>query len=276
MNTEAGDVPTAQDTVENASVGAVRYEIDGRVAHIVLNRPSKMNAIGRSVLGGIREAVFCAESDPAVKVIIVRGEGRAFSAGGDLDEVSALVRDSPEFDRFLDYWHETLILLERCPLPTIAAVHGVAFAGGFEVTQACDFVVMGDETKIGDQHANFGLFPAGGSTQRLPRLVGPRTAKWMLMTGAAIGPATALASGLVNEVVPEADVLARAKVMAAVLAGKSMSASAAIKAAVSIGADLPLRDAIDAERQIALRHMASEDVQTGLAAFRSRATPEFD
>jgi len=236
------------DDVEAASAGTVRFEDNGVFVSIVLNRPDKMNAISRPVLAGIRRAIQAAEQMPAVKSIVIRGEGRAFSAGGDLEEVAALVADSPRFNEFLDYWHESLNLVEDCELPTIAAVHGIAFAGGFELTQVCDFVVLGQQTRIGDQHANLGLFPAGGSTQRLARLVGPRLAKWMLMTGATIAPGEALTAGLVNEVVAEDQVRGRAEEMAASFAAKSRRASAEIKQALALGEGLPARDALRVER----------------------------
>ena len=135
--------------------------------------------------------------------MILRADGACFSAGGDLAEVKALVADPAKFSQFLDHWHATLGLFEQSPLPIIAAVHGLAFAGGLELVEVCDLVVIGDRTRIGDQHAMFGLFPAGGSTQRLPRLVGRRAAAWMLMTGEEITPAQALELGLVNRVVDE-------------------------------------------------------------------------
>jgi enoyl-CoA hydratase/carnithine racemase len=272
---DALSMTDARVEVDAVSAGTVRFEDHYQVVHVVLARPDKMNAINRSVLAGIRRSIAIAQEIGAVKAIIFRGDGRGFSAGGDLAEVAGLVRNSPEFSTFLDYWHESLDLVERCPLPTIAAVHGLAFAGGFELTQVCDFVVIGESTLIGDQHANLGLFPAGGSTQRLPRLVGPRVAKWILMTGAVIDPARALEMGLVNDVVKEDQVLARAEAIALGFAEKSRAASAAIKSAVAIGEGLPVRAAIAAEREIALAHMASDDVQIGLAAFRTRGRPTF-
>jgi enoyl-CoA hydratase len=128
---------------------------------------------------------------------------------------------------------------------------------------------------LGDQHANFGLFPAGGSTQRLSRLVAPRVAKWLLMTGEAIDAATALALGLANRVVDDDDVFDEARRMAETLSRKSRAGNAAIKAAVHVGAGRPLTDAIAAERRLAVDHMASEDARTGFNAFRSRTTPVF-
>jgi enoyl-CoA hydratase/carnithine racemase len=272
--TEIARLPL-QDAVEQSCEGRVDLGIAGSVATLTINRPDKLNAIDSGVLAGILTALSGIEDNPSIRALILRGSGRAFSAGGDLDEVAGLVRDRARFSAFLDYWHESLLTLQNSPLPSIAAVHGFAYAGGFELTQACDFVVMGSGTVLGDQHANFGLFPAGGSTQRLPRLVAPRVAKWMLMSGEAIDAQTALQLGLANRVVDDALIFSEAHDMATTLAAKSRTDNAAIKAAVYLGADRPLAEAIIAERPVALDQMASDDVQTGITAFRSRTDPVF-
>jgi enoyl-CoA hydratase/carnithine racemase len=263
------------DEVKRSCEGRVVLEITSSVATMTINRPNKLNAIDSGVLTGIRTALAGIEDDRSVRALILRGTGRAFSAGGDLDEVSALVADKARFSKFLDYWHESLLLLQDSPVPSIAAVHGFAYAGGLELTQACDFVVLARSAMLGDQHANFGLFPAGGSTQRLPRLVPPRVAKWLLMTGEAIDAPTALALGLANRVVDDDALFDEALCMADTLGRKSRAGNAAIKAAVHVGAGRPLTDAIDAERSLALDHMASDDAQTGFNAFRTRTTPVF-
>jgi enoyl-CoA hydratase/carnithine racemase len=272
--TELAWLPVIQE-VNRSCDGRVCLEITSSVATLTINRPSKLNAIDSGVLTGIRTALSGIEDDQSVRALILRGTGRVFSAGGDLDEVSALVGDKARFSEFLDYWHESLLLLQISPLPSIAAVHGFAYAGGLELTQACDFVVLGRSAVLGDQHANFGLFPAGGSTQRLPRLIAPRVAKWLLMTGEAIDAPTALALGLANRVVDDDDVFDEAQRMAETLGRKSRAGNAAIKAAVHLGADRPLTDAIAAERSLAVDHMASDDAQTGFSAFRSRTAPVF-
>jgi enoyl-CoA hydratase/carnithine racemase len=237
------------DVMRTASNAAVTYTVVGAVAWVMLNRPDRLNAINRDVLRGLAMAVDEVERDLNVKVLVIHGAGRAFSAGGDLDEVSGLVQDQRD---------------------------GFVLAGGFELVQVCDFAVVGSSTTIGDQHANFGLFPAGGSTQRLPRLVPKRVAAWLLMSGEAIAPARALELGLVNVVAPEESVLDEASAMADVLASRSRAASAAIKRAMAVGQAQDIDAATAAERQIALDHMASETVQTGLQAFRTHATPRFD
>jgi enoyl-CoA hydratase/carnithine racemase len=265
----------AIDSVAAVSDGALRLELDGSIAELTISRPERLNAINRAVLRGLRQAVEYIEAEPRIRVAVIGGQGRAFSAGGDLTEVSALVTNSVAFDDFLDEWHATLAAVENLRVPVIAAVHGFALAGGFELVQVCDLVVMGDRSRLGDQHANYGLFPAGGSTQRLPRQMGRRGAAWLLLSGEALEATDAAAAGLVNRVVPEEQVRSAALEMAAVLAERSPSGTAAIKKALRLGAGLDVPAAIRAERPLALAHMASADAQRGFAAFRDRTTPDF-
>jgi enoyl-CoA hydratase/carnithine racemase len=268
-------VQNAVTAVAASSAATLRMFRSGPVAEIVLSRPERLNAINRAVLRGLREAVDYVDSDSRVRVVVMRGEGRAFSAGGDLEEVAGLVHDRRAFSQFLDEWHSTFASIESLRVPVIAAVHGFALAGGFELVQVCDLVVIGDQSRIGDQHANFGLFPAGGSTQRLPRQVNRRTATWLLLSGESLSAESAMSHGLVNRVVPETEVRAAAMEMAGVIAGRSASGTAAIKAALRLGADRDVVSAIAGERQIALNQMASADAQKGFAAFRARTVPNF-
>jgi enoyl-CoA hydratase/carnithine racemase len=254
----------------------VLFRSQGTFAEIILNRPEKLNAIDLDCLTLMEQAVDSAESDDRIRALIVRGEGRAFCAGADLEYLEDKLADPEIFGAFLNVWHRVYGRIAETPLPTIAAVHGVALAGGFELLEACDFAVLADTAKIGDQHASYGLFPGGGGTQRLPRLIGERRAKWLLFTGEWIKPADALAYGLVNVVVPASEVESRCREMATVLANRSPRATASIKRAVRLGAATDLDHALEIERLIAVHHMQSRDAQIGLEAFRSRVEPRFD
>lgn len=244
-------------------------------AHIVLNRPDKLNAIDPPMLRALGEAIAAAEAASTVRAIVLRGSGRTFCAGADLEALTPMLKDRDQYSAFLDAWHSVLAALASCPKPTIAAIHGFALAGGFEIVQACDLVVMADDAQIGDQHANFGLFPAGGSTQRLPRLIGTRRALWLLLSGERIDAAAAERLGLANEVVPADQAIAKASEMAQLLAARSPSNNAAIKHAVAVGADRPLLKALAMERSTVMTQMFSADAQIGIAAFRSRSIPAF-
>ncbi|MFC0529982.1 enoyl-CoA hydratase/isomerase family protein [Phytohabitans kaempferiae] len=253
----------------------VRLDRRGRIAELVLDRPEKLNAIDHETLRHLDEALTAAEADREVRVLIVRGEGRAFCAGADLGAVDDKVGNAGRLADHLEYWNQVFGHLADSPLPSVAAVHGVAFAGGFELMQACDFVVVADDARLGDQHANYGLFPSGGGSQRLPRIIGERRAKWLMCSGATIDPAEALAAGLVNAVRPAAEVLDHARAMAGVLAQRSPVVTARVKRAVRLGMAGSLTGGLEIERLLALEHMTSKDAHIGLAAFASRTTPEF-
>lgn len=253
----------------------VLLERRGAVAELILNRPDKLNAIDGDCLRLFREHLMAVEADEQVRVLIVRANGRAFCAGADLDYLGDWMHDPARFGAFQAEWHSTYDLIAANSKPTIAAVHGLALAGGFELTQVCDFVVLEDDARIGDQHANFALFPGGGSTQRLPRLIGERRAKWLLLSGAWLSPPEALQFGLVNAVVPSGEAASKAREMAELLALKSPLANRNIKESMRLGMQVDLHTALAIERRISLEHMQSQDVQIGLEAFRNRGTPIF-
>jgi enoyl-CoA hydratase/carnithine racemase len=256
-------------------MSVVTREQVGAVAVLTLNRPDKLNAVNRDVLAMLRSHLDDIEGDVSAQVVVIRGEGRAFCAGADLAMVSDLVEDPVAFADFMDDWHLTYNRIATFSLPTIAAIHGVALAGGFELLQVCDLAIATQDARIGDQHANFGLFPGGGSTQRLPRLIGLRKATWMLLSGEWVDGQTAMEWGIVNEAVPSEQLMSRTMAMADLLGKRSPLGSAAIKRAMSIGEGRNVADALILDRSIALEHMSSRDAQIGLEAFASRSEPKF-
>lgn len=259
-----------------AGTEPVYLSVNDRVAEVVLNRPEKLNAIDHATLRALEECVAKVNDDRSVRVMIVRGEGRAFCSGADLTSVSGNVENPDRLAAFMKYWHEVFGRLADSPVPSIAAVHGIAFAGGFELMQACDFAVVADDARIGDQHANYGLFPGGGGSQRLPRIIGERRAKWLILSGETMDPQDALQAGLVNAVCPPDRYLDKAREMAATLAEKSPVGMAGMKQTIRLGlAAGSLESAMEIERVMVVRHMASKDAAVGLAAFASRSVPEF-
>lgn len=185
------------------------YErLDG-VARITLNRPQRTNALSQAMLDDIRAAMDAAEADPEVRAVIVRGAGKAFSSGFDLKEQmerrpSGVADWRPllrkDFDTVMRFWH--------CPKPTIAAVRGPCLAGACELALACDMTIAGEDAFFGEPELKFG---AGIVVMILPWLVGPKIAKEIILTGAdRIGAARAREIGMVNRVVPDAEVDAEA------------------------------------------------------------------
>lgn len=251
-------------------------DIQNGVADLVLNRPAKLNAIDEGMLAALETCIDDAEQDARVRAIVVRGAGKAFCAGADLAAAAERVDDPHRLRAHLDDWNRVFRRLAESSVPSIAAVHGVAVAGGFELMQACDLIVLADDARVGDIHATWGLFPAAGGTQRLPRQLGIRRATWLLLSGEHLDPADALSAGFVNAVVPADDVVAHAHRMAAVLAQRSPAGTAGMKQAIRHGlAAGSLLEGLAIERHFVERHMATKDVRIGIDAFHRRSAPEF-
>jgi enoyl-CoA hydratase/carnithine racemase len=164
-------------------------------------------------------------------------------------------------------WHGVFDRIEALPLPVIAGVHGLALAGGLELLLVADLVVADEGARLGDQHANFGLVAGGGGSQRLPRLVGARRAKELMMLGGWLSAADALAWGLVNRVVPAGTVANAVEEMAGTLAAGSGSANRAF--------DTDLAEGLELERRLVAQHMRSADAAEGLRAFAEKRKPVF-
>lgn len=251
----------------------VLFSTHGPVAHLVLNRAEKLNAIDDETLALLHEYVAAVNLDKDIRCVVVRGEGRAFSAGADLDLVESMAGSPDRFDAFLEQWMHTFEAIESCRVPTVAAVADIAFAGGFELMQVCDFVVLGERARIGDNHAVWGLYPGGGSVQRLPRLIGQRRAKWLLLSGDHISPEDAKAYGLVNEVVAPDTVVARATELAEILASRNPVVTERIKWAMVMGSRTDVATALRVERPITVASLSSPESRAGLEAFRRRTPP---
>ena len=180
----------------------VRLEQENFVATLRLNRPDALNALSPELLEEFSHAVLSVSQDEAVKVLVVRGEGRAFCAGADLLFLESILDDLAQLPPYIQRLNDCFFQLEELPIPTIALVHGFALAGGLELMMACDLAIVAEDSRLGDQHANFGLIPGGGSTQRLPRRVGMQRAMELLTTGSWISGGQAVDWGLALRAVP--------------------------------------------------------------------------
>lgn len=188
----------------------IRLEvIDGRIAHLVLNRPRVLNAINTPMMREVNEALTVLEGDPAIRAIVLSGEGRAFSAGFDLKESAAAgERGVQDWRRVLEADFDFIMRFWDSPKPTIAAVHGHCIGGGLELAAACDIAIAGADAVFGEPEVRFG---SGIVAMLLPWMVGPKHAKDMLLTGNDnVTAARAAAIGLVTEAVPAGGHLARA------------------------------------------------------------------
>jgi enoyl-CoA hydratase/carnithine racemase len=253
----------------------VTYATSGGIARVGLNRPGQLNAISPALLEDLDRACDAVERDGSVRVATLTAAGRAFCAGADLRAVQELTPDPVRWAGFMRLWHRVFNRLEALPVPVIAGVHGVALAGGLELLLVADLVVADAEARLGDQHANFGLVAGGGGSQRLPRVVGARRAKELMLLGGWLGAAEAQAWGLVNRVVPAGTLAAAVEAMAAELAAKSVSASRTVKALVNRAFDTDLAGGLEMERHLAAAHMRGPDAAEGLRAFVEKRAPQF-
>ena len=254
----------------------VLFEIRDKAAWITLNRPTAMNSLTPGVMQGITAALDDIEKRPEVVAVVVTGSGRAFSAGADLKFIRESSGGDPRaLQNFLQLVYSTLNRLEHFPRPVIAAVNGLALAGGIEIVLCCDLVIAAESAKLGDAHANFGLIPGGGSSARLPRKIGPNRAKYLMYTGEFLPARELHAMGLVNEVVPDADLKIAVERLITKLTNKSPLGLARMKQLVDDGLEQPEDTALRLEVALFDLHTTSEDMREGLAAFEQKRTPQF-
>lgn len=252
----------------------VLVERDGRLAHLILNRPEVLNAIDNTLGSALSEAADRLSADESVWAIIFRGAGdRAFSAGADLKARRGFTPEDWAKQRAL--FREMFAKLRNVPQPMIAAVHGFALGGGTELAMLADFVVASDDAVFGLTEVSLGIIPGGGGTQNLPRMIGRNRAKELIFSARRIPASEALELGLVNHVVPRAELLARAKAIAEEIMKNSPFAVRQAKWAIDRGADLPFEDGLQREHEAYLRAIASEDRREGIAAFNERRPPRF-
>jgi len=253
----------------------ITYATGGGIARITLNRPAQLNAISPELLEDLDRACALVEGDASVRAVTLTAAGRAFCAGADLRAVRELSPDAARWSAFMGLWHRVFDRIEALPVPVIAGVHGLALAGGLELVLVADLVVADETARLGDQHANFGLVAGGGGSQRLPRLIGARRAKELMLLGGWLGATEALAWGLVNRVAPAGTVAAVVEEIAATLAAGSASANRTVKALVSRAFDAELGEGLALERRLVALHMRSADAAEGLRAFAEKRKPVF-
>jgi|SRR5579862_3419092 len=243
---------------------------DGRIGHILLNRPHVLNALNYTVVLEIEHAIR--ELELQTRAILIEGAGDHFCAGADLRYVA----ETQKMREFIEQINRAFCCIERAPIPVVAAVQGYALAGGFELMQACDVVVVADNAVIGDQHANFGLIPGGGGTQRLPRLIGRQRALALLLSGERLSGQEAVAWGLAYRSVPFSQLAEQSLTFAEKLATKSQGALKAMKNLVDSGSERGLSEAIELEVDTFLEWVRGRDAQEGLRAFQERRPPNFE
>ncbi|UXA11534.1 enoyl-CoA hydratase/isomerase family protein [Mycobacterium sp. SMC-8] len=241
------------------------------VGRITLDRPEHMNAISVELGVALERAIRLLGSDPAVNVVLIRGAGGNFSAGGDFGDVERLRGEGPTALRTLfEAFRAACEAIADVEVPVVAAVEGVAAAGGFELMQAADIVLVSDDARIADNHIRFGMIPGGGSTQRLPRLVGGQQAMGLLLSGDRLSGADAARLGLAYRSFPQSEFDEATESFVATMAGRDRSALVAIKRLVVTGLKRPLADGLDEELVEVVRHISEGAGRNGALAFTER------
>lgn len=249
-------------------------EIKDAIATITVNRPSAMNAMTHATVQELAAAVQELSASAAVRAVIITGAGeKAFIAGGDI----AMLRElGPVEARELALLaHGVCTAIEQSPKPFIAAVNGYALGGGCELAMSCDIRIAAEHARFGQPEISIGTLPGFGGSQRLPRLVGKGKALEMILTGDMIDAQEAWRIGLVNKVVPQSELMAVTRALAAKLAGKSRSAMKFCKEVVTNGLEMDLDRACRYEADLFALSFATADRQEGMAAFLEKRAPDF-
>lgn len=251
---------------------------DGQLALVTMNRPDSMNPLDWDSVLGLGRAFDELAADPEVRVVAVTGEGRAFSAGGDMKKYQQLQASAADFPHFLDDLHRVFEQIGRYAKPYVALVNGITLAGGLELLLSCDLAIAGESARIGDGHLKFGQMGGGGVLSMLPRAVGPARARELILSGRTLTPAEAMAWGLVSEVVPDEDLVPAAVRFASTVAARSPLAVANAKQVLNAGwtDGTGQAQSMRLEREVTARYcLTSNDAREGLAAFAERRRPEF-
>jgi enoyl-CoA hydratase/carnithine racemase len=252
----------------------VLYEKKDAIAYVTVNRPKVLNALNTPTWKDLRTAFETARDDATVRGVILTGAGsKAFIAGADISELAHLA--AYEAEQSSRFGQEVLDLIESLGKPVIAAVNGFALGGGCETAMACTLRVAADTAQFGQPEVALGLLPGGGGTQRLPRLVGKGRALQLILSGDRISAQEAYRIGLVNEVVPAADLIARAEAILKKIAANAPIAVKFALEAANKGAEMSQGDGLLLEASYFGLCAATEDKTEGTTAFLEKRAPRF-
>lgn len=250
----------------------LNVEVNDHVCLIRLNRPDAMNALNLQLLQELAQAVTEADSNAAVRCLVITGSEKAFAAGADISEMA----EKSFVEVFTsDLFAKEGAAIEACRKPIIAAVAGYALGGGCELAMMCDFIIAADTAKFGQPEINLGVVAGIGGTQRLTRLVGKSKSMDMHLTGRFMTAEEAERSGLVSRVVPAKKLMEEAMGAAEKITEKSALTAMAVKEAVNRAEETSLREGIIFERRLFHSLFATEDQSEGMAAFLEKREPQF-
>jgi enoyl-CoA hydratase len=249
-------------------------ERDGSVAIVTINRPKVLNALNSQTIDELRRAILELKHDDSARAVVITGAGeKSFVAGADINEL-AVQTPTGGREHALRGQH-VFDLIESMGKPVIAAINGYALGGGCELAMACTLRIAAESAKLGQPEISLGLIPGYAGTQRLSRLVGKGRALEIMLTGAPITAEEALRAGLVNRVVPAADLMSEARKFASALARNAPVAMQYIINAVNKGVEMPFVEACQYEATLFGLVSSTDDMKEGTAAFLEKRKPEF-
>jgi enoyl-CoA hydratase len=259
---------------EGTALENVLYEKKGAIAYVTVNRPKVLNALSQRTWEDLRAVFELARTDADVRGVILTGAGdKAFIAGADIGELARVT--AVEAEKSSSYGQEVLNLVENLGKPVIAAVNGFALGGGCETAMACTIRIAVERAKFGQPEVKLGLLPGGGGTQRLPRLVGKGRALQLILSGGLISAQEAYRIGLVNEVVPAADLITRAKSILKEIAANAPIAVKYALDAVNNGMETSQNEGLALEASYFGLCAGTEDKKEGTSAFLEKRAPHF-
>tara|TARA_R110000787_G_scaffold74221_4_gene165107 strand:- start:116 stop:895 length:780 start_codon:yes stop_codon:yes gene_type:complete len=257
------------------SANVILVSREHRVGVITLNRPEQFNCLSLAVHREINAALDQFEADNNIRCVLIKANGKHFCTGADLQEVSGFRGNSDQVRQFLQTGLDTFRRLENSDLPIVVAQQGLALAGGLELLMSADIVFSAQSAQLGDQHAQFGLVPGWGGSQRLPRLIGRRRAMDLFFSARWISATEAFECGLVNYVVPDSDLISTALAYCEKITTRSATGLATMKQLVNRGLELTLDAGLQLELDLATPALSSDDVKEGTKAFLEKRQPNF-
>jgi enoyl-CoA hydratase len=249
----------------------IETSVKGDIGLIELNRPKVLNALNRQMVSEVLSAMEAYDQDPAVKVIVLTGKGRAFAAGADIDEMMDADAISMEtLNQFTDW--DRLAWIKK---PVIGAVHGFALGGAFELALSCDMLFAAETAEFGFPEVSLGVMPGAGGTQRLTKLVGKTKAMEWILSGKRISAKEALHYGIINSTFAEEVLMEETLKFASTIAKQAPIAVKLIKESILKAVDYPLYEGMQYERKNFYMLFATEDQKEGMRAFKEKRKPEF-
>jgi enoyl-CoA hydratase/carnithine racemase len=274
MSSPATAVPIEKQPATTLTLQNVLYEKMKGIAYVTLNRPKVLNALNTPTWADLRAAFEDARDDEAVRGVILTGAGdKAFIAGADVSELAHVT--ALQAEQSSRFGQEVLDLIENLGKPVVAAINGFALGGGCETAMACTIRIAVENAKFGQPEVKLGLVPGGGGTQRLPRIVGKGRALQLILSGEMITAQEAYRIGLVNEVVPTADLINRAETILKQIASNAPLAIKFALDAANKGMELSQSEGLLLEASYFGLCASTEDKQEGTSAFLEKRVPQF-